>query len=315
MSQLKVDTITDEEGTGSPDFPNGITVNNGTIDNTVIGGSTPAAISGTTGSFASITGTAVTQSDTDTTAGRLLKTGDFKIGEEGSTDTVQPLGSVARHNMTTSLIYKGRLTSGDLNNIYEPGIYRINSGADASDIANTPAQTSGAVLEVISPDGVRAQGSRALAVQRYTQRTQANRVRVWQRGSLSISEDSWQDWSEIFTQANILGTVSQSAGVPTGAIIQRGSNANGEFVRFADGTQIAWHTYSGVDVDSATGEGFRSDAIGYTLPVSFVGIVFHAGQLDTTIRWVVPGAAGFRGYGFISGTGHQARIVSTGRWF
>lgn len=38
--------------------------------------------------------------------------------------------------------------------------------------------------------------------------------------------------------ADILGTVSQSGGVPTGAIVQRGSNANGEFVRFADGTQI-----------------------------------------------------------------------------
>lgn len=35
-----------------------------------------------------------------------------------------------------------------------------------------------------------------------------------------------------------VGTVSQSGGVPTGAIIQRGSNVNGEFVRYADGTQI-----------------------------------------------------------------------------
>ncbi|WP_312834490.1 hypothetical protein [Comamonas sp.] len=40
--------------------------------------------------------------------------------------------------------------------------------------------------------------------------------------------------------AAIVGTVSQSGGVPTGAIIQRGSNANGEFIRFADGTQICW---------------------------------------------------------------------------
>ncbi|WP_313331555.1 hypothetical protein [Comamonas sp.] len=38
--------------------------------------------------------------------------------------------------------------------------------------------------------------------------------------------------------AAILGAVSQSAGVPTGAIVQRGSNANGEFVRLADGTQF-----------------------------------------------------------------------------
>src|SRR5690606_16392006 len=33
-----------------------------------------------------------------------------------------------------------------------------------------------------------------------------------------------------FRRGNILGTVSQSSGVPTGAIIERGSNANGEYV-------------------------------------------------------------------------------------
>lgn len=37
---------------------------------------------------------------------------------------------------------------------------------------------------------------------------------------------------------NLLGTVSQNAGVPTGAVIESGSNANGNYVRFADGTQI-----------------------------------------------------------------------------
>lgn len=40
----------------------------------------------------------------------------------------------------------------------------------------------------------------------------------------------------------IVGNVSQSGGIPTGAIVQRGSNANGEFVRYADGTQICWGT-------------------------------------------------------------------------
>lgn len=39
-----------------------------------------------------------------------------------------------------------------------------------------------------------------------------------------------------------VGTVSQSGGVPTGAVIERGSNANGSYVRFADGTQICWGT-------------------------------------------------------------------------
>ncbi|MDY4311221.1 hypothetical protein ABGT16_05535 [Pseudomonas asiatica] len=45
-----------------------------------------------------------------------------------------------------------------------------------------------------------------------------------------------------FNRENILGTVGQASGVPTGAIIQRGNNANGEYVRYADGTQICWST-------------------------------------------------------------------------
>ena len=41
-----------------------------------------------------------------------------------------------------------------------------------------------------------------------------------------------------FGPGNLLGTVSQSAGSPTGAAIERGSTPDGEYVRFADGTQI-----------------------------------------------------------------------------
>ncbi len=44
--------------------------------------------------------------------------------------------------------------------------------------------------------------------------------------------------------APIVGTVSQSGGVPSGAIIERGSNANGNFTRYADGTLECWHTTS-----------------------------------------------------------------------
>ena len=44
--------------------------------------------------------------------------------------------------------------------------------------------------------------------------------------------------AERYGKNNVLGPVSQSAGVPTGAVIERGSNANGEYLRFADGTQI-----------------------------------------------------------------------------
>lgn len=43
---------------------------------------------------------------------------------------------------------------------------------------------------------------------------------------------------DYYKSDNILGTASQSGGIPTGAIIERGSNANGEYTKFADGTMI-----------------------------------------------------------------------------
>jgi hypothetical protein len=55
----------------------------------------------------------------------------------------------------------------------------------------------------------------------------------------------WTAWREVFHQGNFVGTVSQASGVPTGAIIERGSNANGSFVRFADGTQICTKLIAG----------------------------------------------------------------------
>jgi hypothetical protein len=57
--------------------------------------------------------------------------------------------------------------------------------------------------------------------------------------------------SQVYARSNILGTVSQSGGVPTGAIIERGSNANGDFVKYADGTLICY-TPNRLTVDSST---------------------------------------------------------------
>ena len=44
--------------------------------------------------------------------------------------------------------------------------------------------------------------------------------------------------AQFFSRSNIVGTVSQSGGVPTGTIIERGSNVNGEYTKYADGTMI-----------------------------------------------------------------------------
>ena len=80
--------------------------------------------------------------------------------------------------------------------------------------------------------------------------------------TLRVHDGITQGGTLIFGRRSILGTVSQSAGVPTGAVIQRGSNASGEFVRFADGTQICWQSVT-PDYDNAGGTQT------FTLPASF----------------------------------------------
>ncbi|TPL36758.1 hypothetical protein [Mesorhizobium sp. B2-4-8] len=55
-----------------------------------------------------------------------------------------------------------------------------------------------------------------------------------------------------FRQGNILGTVTQFGGVPTGAVIEADSNSNGDYVRFADGTQICRRTLVTVNTTANT---------------------------------------------------------------
>lgn len=74
--------------------------------------------------------------------------------------------------------------------------------------------------------------------------------------------------------ADILGTVSQAGGVPTGAIIERGSNANGGYVKYADGTMLAWVASSNSQ-SVATGTGVE---ITVPFPATFVGTVSITGN-------------------------------------
>ncbi|NOE27165.1 DUF2793 domain-containing protein [Ruegeria sp. HKCCD6157] len=68
---------------------------------------------------------------------------------------------------------------------------------------------------------------------------------------------------------NLLGTVTENAGVPTGAVIERGSNANGDYVRFADGTQICTATLAPVACTTVEGALFKSGPITWDFPADF----------------------------------------------
>ncbi|MGI3165190.1 DUF2793 domain-containing protein [Pseudooceanicola sp. 200-1SW] len=71
---------------------------------------------------------------------------------------------------------------------------------------------------------------------------------LWLR---SHDGSSWGAWSALVTRADTVGTVAQSGGVPTGAVIESGSNGDGEYTRWADGTQICTNGGAAITTDPA----------------------------------------------------------------
>ena len=128
---------------------------------------------------------------------------------------------------------------------------------------------------------------------------------------------------DVYAEGNILGTVSQTAGVPTGSILEKGSDANGEYVRYADGTQICWNYAAGnLAANDATGSLFRTAATTtWTFPVAFIAAPVVTGSTDTSVRWVSVGTATttnavFRHYAAItSATTIGTTLMAIGRWY
>ena len=130
--------------------------------------------------------------------------------------------------------------------------------------------------------------------------------------------------SQVYSRDNILATVSQTAGVPTGGIIERGTNANGEYVKYADGTMICW-LYAGTAQSTATASGsifLAAAAATWTFPVAFSVAPVASGQAESTaVRWILLGApttttVSYRQASSVtSATAIGDRLFAIGRWF
>jgi hypothetical protein len=90
------------------------------------------------------------------------------------------------------------------------------------------------------------------------------------RGS-SDNAATWSGWGKLFHSLNTVGTVSQSGGVPTGAIVERGSNANGQYTKWADGTLEQWGTFTTPSLATGPDTPQVSNVV---MPISFVNTSF-----------------------------------------
>jgi hypothetical protein len=187
-----------------------------------------------------LSGTAVIDTSIDPTTGRLLRlvgnTGAFGWGGTYCPQIV------------------------DLDDIMNPnGVYMFNTGS-----GTTGTNPGFAIGTVIVAQNV-VTGTRA-PVQIALQRSSGNGGMAWRTAQAGV----FGPWQTIYGTRNLLGTVNQAAGVPTGAVFQHNSLANGSFERRASGWMECIRTdLSTANVSTAEGQIFRSGDITWTFPSAF----------------------------------------------
>ena len=175
---------------------------------------------------ATVTGSVIQANPTDSTAGKVMTTGSFGLGGLGLS------GHLSDYNAANGVSqFLADAVTGAPSN--KPINGRAHAGMHI-------AANSTRWLQIL---GEVAGGS--------------DLARLYWRRNYNGTISPWQ---QIFSQGNILGGVSVSGSLPTGAVIERNSNANGSYMRLADGTQICWRNVV-VAVNNTDTQSFQSPGV------------------------------------------------------
>lgn len=230
----------------------------------------------------------------DATAGRMLKVADFGLGSTGSSYD----GATSMDTFFTA------------NQMF------------ASSIATPPGHNQ--PLLGSYPMGLHL---------RRTNNVESQLVMGWgPQGALGfrLKTDitTWAAWRKVYDTGNLLGTVSQVGGVPTGAVIEAGSNPNGAYVKFADGTMICTLSITVTDqsISDAYGTIFQGSR-SWVFPMAFIAapvVTCGTFKWGSAASWGgTSGAAStsgvsLRGWDYFtraSGTSTYISAIAVGRWF
>lgn len=195
--------------------------------------------------------------------------------------------------------------SSDLNNAVATGYY----GQSDTTLNKSPLNYAIVHVEVWSADWITQTATWTFAT--------GTDVLRWRRHRHSGT--TWGPWYQLADhKAGWLGTVSQSGGVPTGAIIERGSNGNGHYFKMADGTLQC----QGYATHSTTQAGIWS-TFTWTHPHAFVNAVHSWASIAAPVsnQAIMVGAStGFsstvvylRSDSPVSNQG--INLLAMGRWF
>ncbi|QND30856.1 phage tail protein [Sinorhizobium meliloti] len=228
------------------------------------------------------------------------------LSSTGVLDALLKLGPVWGGSVRSPANSDVGLVDGDLNTITVAGVYTLSGNWANTNAGAASVATTGTLV-------VLQRSTNAVFQYFYRDNNQVFRRNTVNGGT------SWTDWTIV--ELPVVGTVSNSAGFPAGAVIERGSNANGEYVKFADGTMVCTSPEITVSMNQATGNLFYSNAVSAAMPVLFTGIQpVGFGHIHTTINGWVNARTAFgswvgAAYSASSRASDTIRFGAIGRWF
>lgn len=176
-------------------------------------------------------GLVLTTAQNDTTPGRVLKVGDFGLGEVDDAPLVTLASAVTA------------------------GLWSFA----VSDPSVPLAGTGGAVLVL------RGQGSTGV----YQIAITSGPVTTWSRRSADTGA-TWSAWDRSIAQSNLVGTVSQSGGVVTGDVFERAASGHGRIQKDANfAMRVSRDDFMVAGITTADGGSFRSADVTWTFPQAF----------------------------------------------
>lgn len=142
--------------------------------------------------------------------------GPTRVGDPVEVTDAVNLGTLEKLNLP---IYRKKITTENWNTITDAGIYDV-AGASG---ANKPQGHPYGVLNIYKFNGV---------ITQIYYPDQGNYGVLLKRTCTDISTNQWSAWSGALAKDNIIGLVANSL---DSAVIEVGSNANGEYVKLAGG--------------------------------------------------------------------------------
>ena len=202
-----------------------------------------------------------------------------------------------------------KIPGGDnLNNYQAPGFYFNGSNTEVQNIANTPSNYAFS-LNVYRNSGV---------TQVFYEGINSN-YNVYIR---DYYNGSWSAWKKIAMEHEVNSTIdSKLSTAISGVTPTQGTNSNGEWVRFPDGTQICWkkELNNGGSTSISTGSLYRSGNISWTFPSAFEGGVNIWGASDIWTHWVTTNGSTSTTGTFIQWSTSSSKnvnmyVMAIGRW-